>query len=74
MSRSRSSFDLSGAIAAATSLSAVLPAEPPAARYRRMPLVSFAPAPMGDPERVPQTPPVLQTPPVVRRGTGQVLR
>ena len=50
MSRSRSSFDLSGAIATATSLSAVLPDEPPTARYRRIPLVSFAPAAitMGD--------------------------
>ena len=41
MSRSRSSFDLSGAIATATSLTVAPPEELPTDRYRRMPLVSF---------------------------------
>ena len=37
MSRSRSSFDLSGAIATAASLSVVVPDEKPATFYRGMP-------------------------------------
>ena len=50
MSRSRSSFDLSGAIATATSLSVVVPDEQqPAAIYRGVPLVSFGPTASGPP-------------------------
>ena len=41
MSRSRSSFDLSSAIATAASLSVVVPEEQPAVHFRGMPLVSF---------------------------------
>jgi hypothetical protein len=47
MSRSRSSFDLSSAIATAASLSHASPEDTPAGRYRSVPLVSFSvpPAP-----------------------------
>jgi hypothetical protein len=48
MSRSRSSFDLSGAIATATSLSVVVPEDPQALHYRGVPLVSFG-VPFGPP-------------------------
>jgi hypothetical protein len=44
MARSRSSFDLAGAIATATSLSTTTAEEAPAAKYRGMTLVSFGPA------------------------------
>jgi hypothetical protein len=47
MSRSRSSFDLSSAIATAASLSVVVPEEQPAAQYRGVPLVSFGPTAAG---------------------------
>ncbi len=53
MSRSRSSFDLSGAIATATSLSVVAPEEQPSAQYRRVPLVSFGPTASGPPTQLP---------------------
>jgi hypothetical protein len=52
MSRSRSSFDLSGAIATAASLSVIAPEEAPVAHFRGMPLVSFGvvpPVPSGAP-------------------------
>ena len=51
MSRSRSSFDLSGAIATAASLS--VPEEQPGALYRRVPLVSFGPTASGPPTQLP---------------------
>jgi hypothetical protein len=60
MSRSRSSFDLSGAIATAASLTIVAPEDAPRARYRSVPLVSFSvppPAPPG-----PSTPPARAVP------------
>jgi hypothetical protein len=47
MSRSRSSFDLAGAIATAASLSVVVPEEKPTAQYRGIPLVSFGPSATG---------------------------
>jgi hypothetical protein len=53
MSRSRSSFDLSGAIATATSLSVVVPEEQPGAIYRSVPLVSFGPTAAGPPTVMP---------------------
>jgi hypothetical protein len=53
MSRSRSSFDLSGAIATATSLSAIPTEEQPAAFYRNVPLVSFGPTAAGPPTQLP---------------------
>jgi len=51
MSRSRSSFDLAGAIATAASLS--VPEEQPGALYRRVPLVSFGPTASGPPTQLP---------------------
>jgi hypothetical protein len=70
MSRSRSSFDLSGAIATAASLSHPSPEDSPAARYRSVPLVSFTVPPPAHAE--PATPddggfapkPPLRAPPV----------
>ena len=59
MSRSRSSFDLSGAIATATSLSVIVAEEQPVALYRGMPLVSFGPTASGPPTGMP--PPVPDT-------------
>jgi hypothetical protein len=53
MSRSRSSFDLSGAIATATSLSVIVADEQPAAIYRGVPLVSFGPTASGPPTNAP---------------------
>jgi len=53
MSRSRSSFDLSGAIATAASLSVAVPEEQPAAMYRGVPLVSFGPTAAGPPTVMP---------------------
>jgi len=53
MSRSRSSFDLSGAIATAASLTVVVPEEAPVAHYRGMPLVSFGAVPMAVPMGAP---------------------
>ena len=52
MSRSRSSFDLSGAIATAASLSVVVPEEQPP-RYRGVPLVSFGPTAAGPATELP---------------------
>ena len=52
MPRSRSSFDLAGAIATAASLSTSAPEEAPSALYRGMTLVSFGPTATG-PESVP---------------------
>lgn len=54
MSRSRSSFDLSSAIATAASLSHTSPEDAPGARYRSVPLVSFS---------VPPAPPKPSAPP-----------
>jgi hypothetical protein len=56
MSRSRSSFDLAGAIATAASLSTVPTEEEPAAVYRGMALVSFGPTAAGPPTVVPPDP------------------
>jgi hypothetical protein len=56
MLRSRSSFDLSGAIATAASLSTAPPEETPNAVYRGMTLVSFGPTATG-PASVPPPPP-----------------
>jgi hypothetical protein len=53
MSRSRSSFDLSGAIATATSLTPFVPEQQPAAMYQRVQLVSFGPTAAGPPTIVP---------------------
>jgi hypothetical protein len=53
MSRSRSSFDLSSAIATAESLTVIVPEEQPAAIYRSVPLVSFGPTASGPPTVVP---------------------
>jgi len=55
MARSRSSFDLSGAIATATSLSTAQADEAPAAVYRSMALVSFGPTAAGPPSAPPAT-------------------
>jgi hypothetical protein len=65
MSRSRSSFDLSGAIAAAESLKPIAaPEEQPAAMYRSVPLVSFGPTAAGAPSVAPPPPePPPPTPP-----------
>ncbi len=52
MPRSRSSFDLSGAIATAASLSTSTPEQAPSALYRGMALVSFGPTATG-PESIP---------------------
>jgi hypothetical protein len=60
MSRSRSSFDLSGAIATAASLSHSSPEDSPAARYRSVPLVSFTVPPPAPAE--PAIPPVRTVP------------
>ena len=60
MSRSRSSFDLSGAIATAASLSHASPEDSPAARYRKVPLVSFTVPPPAPAQ--PTTPPVRAVP------------
>lgn len=60
MARSRSSFDLSGAIATAASLSTTQPEESPNAVYRGMALVSFGPTAAGPPSAPP--PPPAQEP------------
>jgi hypothetical protein len=73
MARSRSSFDLAGAIATAESLSTTPPEEVTATAYRGMALVSFGPTATGPatpppppPEAPlsPLTPPPLAPPPV----------
>lgn len=56
MPRSRSSFDLTGAIATAASLSIITPEEAPIAVYRGKALVSFGPTATG-PATVPPAPP-----------------
>jgi hypothetical protein len=53
MARSRSSFDLAGAIATAASLSVTTSEEAPAAAYRTMALVSFGPTAAGPPSAPP---------------------
>lgn len=53
MARSRSSFDLKGAIATAASLSSAPPEEAPSAAYRGMSLVSFGPTASGPPSAPP---------------------
>ncbi len=62
MSRSRSSFDLSGAIATAASLSVVVPEEQPAAHYRGVPLVSFGPSVASHPAHPTPKPPAQPLP------------
>ena len=64
MSRSRSSFDLSGAIATAASLSVVVVEEPKVVHFKGMPLVSFDPA-AAPPFVGPTTEPELAAPPAV---------
>jgi hypothetical protein len=62
MSRSRSSFDLSSAIATAASLSVVVPEEQPQL-YRGIPLVSFGPTAAGPPTQFPPSePPLAEAP------------
>ncbi|APR83489.1 Hypothetical protein A7982_08838 [Minicystis rosea] len=57
MARSRSSFDLAGAIATAASLSTTQgPEEAPSAAYRSMALVSFGPTATGEPSVPPPAP------------------
>jgi hypothetical protein len=65
MARSRSSFDLSGAIATAASLSTAQAEEAPAAVYRSMALVSFGPTATGEPSAPPAAPiePAIPAPP-----------
>jgi len=70
MSRSRSSFDLSGAIATAASLSIVATEDAPRARYRSVPLVSFS-APPPAPE--PATPPVHALSPDLEDSSPELL-
>jgi hypothetical protein len=66
MSRSRSSFDLSGAIATATSLSVVVPEEQPPAHYRGVPLVSFGPTAAGTVVPPPPDPATAEAPVTTR--------
>jgi hypothetical protein len=63
MSRSRSSFDLAGAIATAASLSTVVAEEEPSAVYRGMALVSFGPTASGPPTAAPPAPAAAIPPP-----------
>jgi hypothetical protein len=58
MARSRSSFDLAGAIATAASLSTTTTEEAPSAAYRTMALVSFGPTAAGPPSLPPPIPEV----------------
>jgi hypothetical protein len=67
MARSRSSFDLSGAIATAASLSTTSPEEVPNAIYRGKALVSFGPTATG-PASVPPAPPPPDAPPASSEG------
>jgi hypothetical protein len=63
MSRSRSSFDLAGAIATAASLSTIAAEEEPSAVYRGMALVSFGPTASGPPTAAPPATPAAAIPP-----------
>ncbi len=75
MSRSRSSFDLSSAIATATSLAVATPEEQPAALYRGVPLVSFGPTAAGPPTVMPpdsSSQPASAGPPTSGVGVGEV--
>jgi hypothetical protein len=62
MSRSRSSFDLAGAIATAASLSTVVLEEEPSAVYRGMALVSFGPTAAGPATVLPPEPAAIPPP------------
>lgn len=57
MVRSRSSFDLAGAIATAASLSSAPPEQTPGSVYRGMALVSFGPTATGPESVMPEAPP-----------------
>lgn len=65
MARSRSSFDLTGAIATAASLSTVQADESPNAGYRTMALVSFGNTAAGPSAPPPAAPTASQAPPDV---------
>lgn len=65
MARSRSSFDLTGAIATATSLTTVPVEEQPSAQYRGMALVSFGPTAAGPPSAPPPPPPAVEGPSIL---------